>query len=130
MKEVKKEFARTLRQAQTEAEKKVWEILRNRKFNNYKFRRQHVIEGFILDFYCPALKLGIEVDGGIHTRRKDYDRLRQDIIESENIIIVRINNQELPKNRKLVLEKIKEKLTPHLPLPLLLGEGREPITKQ
>lgn len=123
MKEVKKEFARTLRQDQTKAEKRVWEILRNRKFNNYKFRRQHVIEGFILDFYCPALKLGVEIDGGIHARRKDYDRLRQDIIESEGITVIRITNHEILKNRGLALEKIKEKLSPYLPVPLPLGEG-------
>jgi very-short-patch-repair endonuclease len=105
------------------AEKMVWEILRNRRFNNYKFRRQHVVEGFILDFYCHELKLGIEIDGSIHIKRKNYDRLRQDIIESENITVIRITNQEIPRNRRLALEKIKEKLSLYLPVPLPLGEG-------
>jgi very-short-patch-repair endonuclease len=72
MKEIKKRFARQLRQEQTKAEKIVWEQLRNRKFKGLKFRRQHVIEGFILDFYCPDAKLGIEVDGNIHQKALDH----------------------------------------------------------
>ena len=56
MKEVKKIFARQLRKEQTEAEKVVWEMIRKRKLGGFKFRRQHVIEGFILDFYCPEIK--------------------------------------------------------------------------
>ena len=108
MKEIKKIFARTLRKEQTKAEKIVWELLRKRKFMNLKFRRQHVIEGFILDFYCHEMKLGIEIDGGIHSRRKDYDRLRQEVIESESIIIIRVTNREIAENKRSVLEKIKE----------------------
>jgi len=50
MKEIKKQFAGTLRKDQTRAEKTVWELIRNRKFRGFKFRRQHVVEGFILDF--------------------------------------------------------------------------------
>jgi len=106
MKEIKKVFARQLRKGQTRAEKIVWELVRNRKFRGLKFRRQHVVEGFVLDFYCPEIKLGIEVDGGIHARRKDYDALRQEVIESEGITIVRITNRELLDRKRLILEKL------------------------
>ncbi len=107
MKEVKKVFARQLRKEQTKAEKIVWEQIRNRKFRGLKFRRQHVIEGFVLDFYCPEVRLGIEVDGGVHLKRKDYDELRQEAIESEGITIVRITNKELLNRKRSILEKLK-----------------------
>ncbi|OGB90657.1 hypothetical protein A2625_04445 [candidate division WOR-1 bacterium RIFCSPHIGHO2_01_FULL_53_15] len=124
MKEIKKIFARTLRKDQTKAEKIVWELLRKRKFKNLKFRRQHVIEGFVLDFYCHELRLGIEVDGGIHLKRRDYDRLRQEVIESEGIMIIRIRNKELIGTRKMALQKLEEIIV-HRSVPLPLGEGRE-----
>jgi very-short-patch-repair endonuclease len=106
MKEAKKVFARQLRKEQTKAEKIVWEQIRNRKFRGLKFRRQHVIEGFVLDFYCPEVRLGIEVDGGVHLKRKDYDELRQEVIESEGITIVRITNRELLGRKRSILEKL------------------------
>ena len=108
MKELKKIFARQLRKEPTKAEKIVWELLRNRKFMNLKFRRQYVIEGFLLDFYCHELRLGIEIDGSVHLRRKDYDRLRQEVIESENVKVIRITNKEIAENKRSILGKIKE----------------------
>ena len=124
MKEIKKIFARTLRKDQTKAEKIVWELLRKRKFRDYKFRRQHVIEGFVLDFYCHELKLGRESDGGIHLRQREYDALRQEIIESEGITVVRITNKEIIENKRAILDKI-EKVLVEKPALLPLGEGGE-----
>jgi len=107
MKEVKKQFARTLRKKQTQAEKVIWELLRDRKFKGFKFRRQHVVEGFVLDFYCHELRLGLEVDGSIHLNRKDYDELRQEVIESEDIKVIRIRNKDITGDtKKAVLGKI------------------------
>jgi len=111
MKEIKKVFARRLRKEQTKAEKIVWELLRNRKFKKYKFRRQHVIEGFVLDFYCHELKLGIEIDGGIHLSRKEYDELRQEVIESKGVYIIRITNNEIKENKRSILKKLETILT-------------------
>jgi very-short-patch-repair endonuclease len=108
MKEVKKIFAKQLRKGPTKTEKIVWELIRNRKFMGLKFRRQHVIEGFVLDFYCHEMKLGIEIDGGIHFRRKDYDRLRQEVIESESVNLIRITNKQIAENKRAILEKIKD----------------------
>jgi len=110
VKEIKKTFARRLRKEQTKAEKIVWELLRNRKFKKYKFRRQHVIEGFVLDFYCHEIRLGIEVDGSIHLRRKDYDELRQEVIESKGIVITRITNKEIREDKRLILKKLEKLL--------------------
>ena len=108
MKEIKKRFARALRKRETKAEKVVWELIRDRKFMNLKFRRQHVIEGFVLDFYCHELKLGIEIDGSVHLKRKDYDQLRQEIIESEGINVIRVKNREIAQNKRVVLDRIRE----------------------
>jgi very-short-patch-repair endonuclease len=112
MKEIKKTFARQLRKDQTKAEKTVWELIRNRKCRGLKFRRQHVIEGFVLDFYCHEARLGIEIDGGIHIKRKDYDLLRQEAIESEGITIIRVTNNEIKKDKRSILNKIKETIGP------------------
>ncbi len=122
MKEIKKLFARTLRKDQTKAEKAGWELLRNRKFRHLKFRRQHVIEGFVLDFYCHKMKLGIEIDGGIHLKQKDYDRLRQEVIESEGVAVIRITNKEISTNKKETLARLEKILVDH-PVLLPLGEG-------
>lgn len=88
----KTEIARGLRKRATGSELVVWEILRGKRFQGFKFRRQHVIQGFVADFYCHELKLALEVDGGIHERQKEYDAMRQEVIEREDISVLRIDN--------------------------------------
>lgn len=122
MKEIKKRFARQLRKDETKAEKLVWETIRNRKFRGFKFRRQHVVQGFVLDFYCQEVKLGIEIDGAVHYKRKDYDRLRQDIIESKGINVIRIKNRDILNDKSSILKKMRKSIANQLP-PLPLGEG-------
>ncbi|MCB1579577.1 MAG: endonuclease domain-containing protein, partial [Alphaproteobacteria bacterium] len=73
--------ARTLRKNQTDAEKLLWSKLRNRQFENLKFRRQHPVPPYVADFYCEDLKLIVEIDGGQHTPEKD--RERQKYIEDQ-----------------------------------------------
>lgn len=110
----KRDFARQLRQEQTSAEEKVWELLRNNKFMGLKFRRQHVVEGFVVDFYCHEYKLAIEIDGGIHKEQKDYDELRQVEIETKDVTFIRITNEEIERDETIVLKKIKEVIEPFL----------------
>ncbi|MFH1684084.1 MAG: DUF559 domain-containing protein [Candidatus Margulisiibacteriota bacterium] len=112
MKSNKRDFARQLREEQTPMEEKVWSLLRDRRLFGLKFRRQHVIEGFVVDFYCHEHKLAIEVDGGIHKKQKGYDRLRQDAIEAEDITVIRVNNEDLVNNRCALIQKIKEVTLP------------------
>ena len=106
----KREFARQLRQDQTAAEEKVWQLLRNNQFEGLKFRRQHVIEGFVVDLYCHEHKLAIEIDGGIHNSKmnRDYDGLRQAELESKGIRFIRITNKELNKDENIIFDKIRE----------------------
>ena len=103
----KKVFARTLRKEQTPEEKIVWEVLRNRRFCNLKFRRQHDIEGFIVDFYCHELRLAIEIDGKIHDNQVDYDELRRVLIEDSGYRIIRATNDEVNRDLNILLERIK-----------------------
>jgi len=107
MQYIKKVFARNLRKEQTPEEAIVWNTLRNRGFMNLKFRRQHDIEGFIVDFYCHEINLAVEIDGKIYERQKDYDLLRQSLIEEKGISFVRVTNDEVNSDVNILLEIIK-----------------------
>lgn len=89
--------ARRLRQRSTAAEKKAWELLRNRRMLGLKFRQQQPVRGFIADFYCAEFRLIIEVDGAIHDRwsQKGYDLERTKILESHNFTVLRIRNEDV-----------------------------------
>ncbi len=99
--------ARYLRKEETEAEKILWKELRNNKLR-VKFRRQHPIEKFILDFYAPKIKLAIELDGSIHKENKEYDKARTEYLKSKNIQVIRFWNSEIEKDLDKSLEKIKK----------------------
>lgn len=114
--------ARELRKNQTDAEELLWQLLRNRKLNNLKFRRQHPLKaGFILDFYCVEAKLGIEVDGGYHNQKKqlEYDAERTKIINEYGVKIIRFTNEQVLQNTELVLQEIINAASPPSPN----GEG-------
>ena len=101
-------FARMLRQEFTEAEDKLWQKVCGRRLGA-KFRRQHPIDKFIVDFYCFDKKLIIEVDGGIHLTPevKESDKQRQTLIESLGYRFLRFTNNEVMNDIDLVLERIK-----------------------
>jgi type I restriction-modification system DNA methylase subunit len=107
--------AKKLRKNQTEAEDLLWQLLRNRQLNNLKFRRQHPLKvGFILDFYCAEAKLGIEIDGGYHSRteQKEYDETRTKIINEYGIRIIRFVNEQVLQNTEQVLKDIVSASSP------------------
>src|SRR6266478_4918320 len=81
--------ARYLRKSATDCERLLWRHLRNRNFANYKFRRQHPVDRYILDFYCPQARLGVELDGGGHgyIRRRMHDRDRTEFLASQKIMV-------------------------------------------
>lgn len=105
--------ARALRKNSTEAEKVLWKRLRSRKFSGYKFRRQHVVGDFILDFYCAAAKLAIELDGGGHALKRQvlYDVHRTGVIEGRGIHVLRFWNHEVLQQTEAVLAEIFRTLT-------------------
>jgi leucyl-tRNA synthetase len=116
------QLARDLRKNQTDSEKLLWQNLRNRKLNGFKFNRQFPIvygrnfDGtslfFIADFYCHEKKLIIELDGKIHEFQKEYDKERDSILNQLGLNVIRIKNEEL-ENISQVLEKISNQLSPN-----------------
>ena len=114
--------ARYLRKEETEAEKILWEELRNSKIG-IKFRRQHPIDKFILDFYAPKIKLAIELDGKDHKENKRYDKIRTEFLESKNIKVLRFWNSEVEKDLKGVLKKIKNYSTQSIFVTEALSKG-------
>lgn len=104
--------ARFLRKRGTEAEKILWEELRNNNLG-VKFRRQHPIGSFVVDFYAPKYKLAIELDGSVHNSNdsKEYDEMRTKTLENMDIILIRFWNSEVENNLQEVIYKIKEIIT-------------------
>ncbi|MCB9781738.1 MAG: DUF559 domain-containing protein [Candidatus Omnitrophica bacterium] len=102
------ELCRELRADSTKAEKVLWECLRRKQLNGFKFRRQHPIGRFIADFYCPACRLVVELDGSIHQdiNQKEYDLLRDEIIQTRDIRILRIENERVFDSIEDVLNEI------------------------
>lgn len=103
-----KQTRRALRKHQTDAEKILWSKLRGRQFLEYKFRRQHGVGKYVVDFYCPAKRLTIEIDGATHYTEEEItsDRKRQAEIEQLGIRFVRVINIEVYKNLDGVLQLI------------------------
>jgi methionine--tRNA ligase beta chain len=130
-----REFARRLRMQQTDAEKLVWLLLRDRRVHNAKFRRQHPFESpdgrFVLDFYCQEAKLAVELDGGQHQERAHKDDTRTHVLEGEGIHVLRFWNNDVLADTVSVLEAIWNVLEERLPMtrqpsppaPLPEGEG-------
>jgi very-short-patch-repair endonuclease len=107
-KSTEKEKRRRLRQNQTKAEALLWQKLRDRQIEGLKFRRQYSVECFVLDFYCPALRLAIEIDGESHQSEEAaaYDRDRQAFIEALGIRFLRFTNQEVYEHLDAAIEQI------------------------
>ena len=98
--------ARSLRKNQTDVEQLVWKHLRNRQLHNYKFRRQFPIEPYVADFACLELKLIIELDGGQHAFRINYDDQRSIFLEQLGFRVLRFWNNDVIENTEGVLEAI------------------------
>jgi very-short-patch-repair endonuclease len=105
-----KDAARQMRHASTPAEDKLWRALRGRRVANAKFRRQHAIDHFIVDFVCIEQKLVVEVDGEIHIQQRAYDHQRSAYIRQRDFRILRFSNDEVLQNIEGVVQAIKEAL--------------------
>ena len=100
--------AAALRKNMTDPEKYLWRYLRNRRMKGLKFRRQHPVDIFILDFYCHECRLAIEVDGGIHNTatQREWDENRTFELNELEIKVVRFTNEEVWDHMKEVLKQI------------------------
>ena len=101
--------ARELRQEMTPAEKALWQELRANRLGSH-FRRQQIIAGIIVDFYCHQSALVIEVDGDIHDLQQEDDARREDVLREMGLKVVRFRNDEVIQNLPVVLRKISELL--------------------
>lgn len=108
--------ARRLRTNMTDAEKKLWYRLRNKQFYGFRFRRQHPIGPYIVDFVCLKTKLIIELDGGQHAGNAK-DGTRTSYLQSQGFTVLRLWNNEVMENLEGVLEMLAKHLTPTLILP-------------
>jgi very-short-patch-repair endonuclease len=95
-----------LRQEATVPEQRTWMKLKGKQIKGYKFRRQFGIENFIVDFYCPELKLAIEIDGITHSEKVGYDRWREKRLAEFGVHCLRFTDDEVITNLDAVAQKI------------------------
>ncbi|MEP0547190.1 MAG: DUF559 domain-containing protein [Rhodothermales bacterium] len=103
-----KPIRRDLRNNPTSAERALWQMLKGRRLHDRKFRRQHSVSRYVLDFYCPAEKLAVELDGAVHDDplRHEYDTKRQAELEALGIAVLRFRNRDVLKTPDTVLATI------------------------
>jgi very-short-patch-repair endonuclease len=118
--------ARELRRRSTPAERALWAALRGRQLNGMKFRRQHAVGRYVLDFWCPEHKLVVELDGGVHDRSdvvaSDIDRMEH--LAAYGYRVIRFRNDEVFNSLESVLQRISAATASSRSPPLpKLGEG-------
>src|SRR5579872_5787021 len=99
----KRELARKMRRAMTPAEVLLWRCLCANRLGSLHFRRQQVIDGFIVDFYCQVAALVIEVDGDVHNGQTEYDAERDRILASRGLKVLRFSNEQILEEIATVL---------------------------
>ena len=121
------QLARVLRKNMTDAERRLWYCLRDRRLGDWKFRRQHPVGPYIVDFICIEKKVVIEVDGGQHEENEEADLRRTAYLEKQGYRVMRFWNHEVLQETDAVMDTIfdtLEDLPPHPgPLPPPGGEG-------
>jgi very-short-patch-repair endonuclease len=103
---LKREIARQLKHSMTPYERRLWQRLRAGGLYGLKFRRQQVIAGFIVDFYCHSVRLAIEVDGGVHDAQREYDMERSDVLGRLAVRVIRFRNAEVQNDIEGVMRKL------------------------
>ncbi len=101
------EASRALRQRQTTSEEMLWEALRSRRAGGARFRRQHRLGPFIVDFFCFAARLMVEVDGSVHDEQQEYDAFRDDTLQQAGYRTLRVTADDVEQNLPSVLVKIE-----------------------
>lgn len=120
-----KQAARRMRREPTKAEEVLWRALRGRLLDGTKFRRQHPIDRFVVDFCCPESKLVVEIDGSIHESRNREDRFRQTVLEHLGYQVIRFRNDDVMTDLagslarlRTALREIRDRRPPSPPGPL------------
>ncbi|MDQ3020909.1 MAG: DUF559 domain-containing protein [Bacteroidota bacterium] len=107
-----KQRRKDLRNNPTKTEKLLWDILKGKKLEGYKFRRQYGVGRYVIDFYCVKKKLALEIDGDVHDNEesKVYDKEREEFISNFGIGTLRIKNEKVERNIEEVVEMILKEL--------------------
>jgi very-short-patch-repair endonuclease len=121
---IQRERSRQLRATMTDAERKLWSVLRNEQLEGLRFRRQVPLKKFIVDFACFEVRLIVEVDGGQHDEERAFDQARDRALREVGFQVIRIWNNDVMQNIAGVAEVILEAARhPHPVLPPSRGEG-------
>ena len=104
---------RRLRREQTAAERRLWALLRNRRLDGWKFRRQHPLGPYVVDFACLEAGLVVELDGAIHQAQADYDAARDTYLAACGFTVLRLPNALVLERLPEVIEAIRAALGPH-----------------
>ena len=108
VKRVEQERARALRMNMTAEEALLWERLRARRLDGLHWRRQQVIAGFIVDFYCHATGVAVELDGAFHLGQAEYDHDRDDVLARSGLLVLRFTNDDIHAHLPDVIARIRD----------------------
>jgi very-short-patch-repair endonuclease len=100
------EQSRCMRAEPTPAEALLWKKIRKRQLGSFKFRCQHIIHTYIVDFYCPEVRLVVEIDGPVHNGQSEYDRGRDEILLELNYQVLRFKNESVLSDIDFVISSI------------------------
>lgn len=122
-------IARRLRRDQTDAERKLWFRLRDRRLNGLKFRRQMPLDRYVVDFCCESARLVVEVDGGQHAERLEEDADRTKALEAMSYLVLRFGNNDVLQNidgvAETIINTLNQPFSPPHPNPLPNGEREQ-----
>ena len=110
-----KQLRQSLRNNATSAEAILWRALKGKQVNGLKFRRQFGVGPYVLDFYCPKLNLGIELDGEVHNTEEayEYDEARTRFLNENKIKVLRFSNDVVFNNTEAIIEAVKDVCSDH-----------------
>ena len=122
---VNRSRAREMRRAPVNTERVFWNEVRDRKLGGHKFRRQYLIEPYIVDFVCVEKRLIVELDGVLHANRSNYDEERDEFLEGEGCRVMRFRNEDFLDDVALAMTTIRRELDAPSPLPSPPEGGEE-----
>lgn len=103
-----KQIARTLRKNMTLSEILLWQQIKGKQLLGYDFHRQKPIDEYVVDFYCPLLKLVLEIDGDSHDGKEDADRIRHEKLESLGLTVLRFWDADVKSNVDGIVGQLRE----------------------
>ena len=125
-----KEYRQLLRKAETPAERMLWRKIKGKQFDGYRFRQQHGYGPYVLDFYCPALRLCIELDGDVHheERVRIKDEERTEFLCEQRIHVLRFRNKDVETDVDGVLNRIREYINKCITQKIAVVQTPNPLT--